>query len=464
MHLTIEQIARATSSYGDFEGFERVAITRVQTDSRLVQEGDLFVCIAGQRYDGHNFAREAVRKGAAAILAHTPLLDIAGAQEVPVLLVEDTVKALGRLALYVRQRTRARVIGITGSAGKTTTKEFLSSVLSQKARVGKNYKNWNNQLGLPLSILNFDGQEDYWVLELGISNPEDMDELGSILRPDIVIITNIGPCHLEGLGSVLDVASYKTKILDYLQNESWAVLNKDYPALVKEARKRQQIKQYLFSCSDKKQKFRGEYHGCEGDKGRYEIGINGENYYFTLPWIGAHLTENITAVAVLAHLLGYSGSEVEQGLCQARIPEQRLCLWSEGEWTIIDDTYNANPLSMRAAIRTAAELAKDRDLVLVLGDMAELGTLTEEEHRKLGEFIRKIDCNYVFFHGQHADYVKAGLSASEGWPGEFFICYTPEDFFSFFKSLNLKNAVVLFKGSRSCKMEEYVRMLARAKD
>ena len=130
MHLTIEQIARATSSYGDFEGFERVAITRVQTDSRLVQEGDLFVCIAGQRYDGHNFAREAVRKGAAAILAHTPLLDMAGAQEVPVLLVEDTVKALGRLALYVRQRTRARVIGITGSAGKTTTKEFLSSVLS----------------------------------------------------------------------------------------------------------------------------------------------------------------------------------------------------------------------------------------------------------------------------------------------------------------------------------------------
>jgi len=464
MHLTIEQIARATSSYGDFEGFERAAITRVQTDSRLVQEGDLFVCIAGQRYDGHNFAQEAVRKGAAAVLAHTPLLDIAGAQEVPVLLVEDTVKALGRLALYVRQRTSAKVIGITGSAGKTTTKEFLSSVLSQKARVGKNYKNWNNQLGLPLSILNFDGQEDYWVLELGISKPEDMDELGSILRPDIVIITNIGPCHLEGLGSVSDVASYKTKIFDYLENESWAVLNKDYPALVKEAQKRQQIKQYLFSCSDKKQKFWGEYHGCEGDRGRYEIGINGENYYFTLPWIGAHLTENITAVAVLAHLLGYSGSEVEQGLCHARVPEQRLCLWSEGEWTIIDDTYNANPLSMRAAIRTAAELAKDRELVLVLGDMAELGTLAEEEHRKLGEFIQKIDCNYVFFHGQHADDVKAGLSASERWPGEFFICYTPEDFFSFFKNMNLKNAVVLFKGSRSCKMEEYVRMLARAKD
>jgi len=451
MHLTIEQIALAISSYGDFDGFEKVPITKVQTDSRLVQEGDLFVCIAGQRYDGHNFAQEAVKKGARAILAHTPLLDI---EEVPVLLVEDTVKALGRLALYVRQRTRARVIGITGSAGKTTTKEFLFSVLSQKAKVGKNYKNWNNQLGLPLSILKFDGQEDYWVLELGISKPEDMEELGSILRPDIVVITNIGPCHLEGLGSVSDVARYKTKILDYLENESWAILNKDYPPLVKEAQRRNQIKPYFFSCTDKRQRFWGEYRGCEGGRGHYEMGINGESYCLTLPWIGAHLTENISAVAVLAHLLGYSGSEIEQGLCQARLPEQRLCLWTKGEWTIIDDTYNANPLSMRAAISTAAELAKDKELVLVLGDMAELGEASEEEHRKLGEFIHSIGCRYVFFHGQNASFVKEGL---KGWSGEFYICHSPEDFFSFFKNLNLKQAVLLFKGSRSSKMEEYVK-------
>jgi UDP-N-acetylmuramoyl-tripeptide--D-alanyl-D-alanine ligase len=329
--------------------------------------------------------------------------------------------------------------------------------------VGKNYKNWNNQLGLPLSILNFDGQEDYWVLELGISKPQDMDELGSILRPDIVIITNIGPCHLEGLGSVSNVARYKAKILDYMKNESWAILNSDYPVLLEEAGLRQQIKQYLFSCADKKQSFWGEYLGYEEGKGRYEIGINEERYCFTLPWIGAHLTENITAVAVLAHLLGYSGSEVEQGLCQASLPEQRFSLSQKGKWTIIDDTYNANPFSMRAAIRTAMELAKDRELVLVLGDMAELGELSEEEHRKLGEFIQKINCNYVFFHGQHADDVKAGLSASEEWPGEFFICNTSEDFFSFFKSMKLKNAVVLFKGSRSSKMEEYVRILVSEK-
>ncbi|MFW6314593.1 MAG: Mur ligase family protein [Desulfohalobiaceae bacterium] len=195
--MTLAEVGRAMQAVGEYEDHSEQQVQRIQTDSRLVEPGDLFVCLQGENLDGHNFARDAVHKGALGVVSEKPLWDLH--IEVPVLLVQSSLQALGQLAAYWRSKFQGRVLAVTGSAGKTTVKELLASILGQRSQVGKNFKNWNNELGLPLSILGFSCREQYWVLEAGISKKGDMDILGQILNPDLALVVNVGPAHLQGL-------------------------------------------------------------------------------------------------------------------------------------------------------------------------------------------------------------------------------------------------------------------------
>ncbi|MGX9365286.1 UDP-N-acetylmuramoyl-tripeptide--D-alanyl-D-alanine ligase [Desulfoplanes sp. PS50] len=452
MRLRLLEIASAMGAICDVTDEMDRDVLCVQTDSRLVRSGDLFFCIAGQNMDGHRFAAEAVAKGACAVVAHTPLPEIAS--PTPVLLVRNTLDALARLASYWRIQTRATVIGITGSAGKTTVKEMLASLLGREGTTAKNFRNWNNQLGLPLSMLACSGEERFWVMELGISRPGDMEDLGTILQPDFVVITNVGPCHLEGLGDVVGVAKAKATLLDYMKDEGTAVVSGDYSELVDQVSRRSS-RNIFFSTRDASSDFFAAYQGSdEQGMGRFRLIMGGLDETVSLPMHGKEMAENCIAVAAMAGTLGLGSETIFQGL-KAYVPvDQRFAVASQGSWTVIDDTYNANPLSMQRAIERAGLLHPGKPLVLVLGEMMELGSYAEKGHQDMGMWVGHSSCSLLFFAGQHADAVREGLGT---WAGRFIPLTSPDELRTHAHLLP-PEGTILFKGSRSCRMERFLEV------
>ena len=432
-------------------------VAAVRTDSRAVSAGDVFFCLPGERFDGHEFAAQAVSQGAVALVAGRPLPEIT---KVPVLVVRDTVAALGRLGRFLRNKTKARVVCITGTAGKTTVKEMLAWVAGQRFSVAKNYKNWNNQIGLPLSIFAASGEEDVWVLEAGISKPHDMDELGPIVAPDIAVVHNIGPAHLEGLGSLRGVARAKASLLKHLRPGGVALVSRDYPMLLEEALALKPDA-VTFSAKDPNAPFFCAFEGpAGGDAGRYLLRTPLGEVQTVLPFCGAHFAENVAAVAAAAHHLGLSGAETVQGLATFQRPDQRFCCLSGGAWTLIDDSYNANPLSMSRAVEAAKALAGDRPLVLVLGAMGELGPDASQAHEEMGHFLKTMAPARILFQGSYAEDVARGYGRN-GSPAPVTAVADAEATLKAWQGLGLSGGVVLVKGSRSARMELHVAALAR---
>ncbi|WP_022661322.1 UDP-N-acetylmuramoyl-tripeptide--D-alanyl-D-alanine ligase [Paucidesulfovibrio longus] len=460
MNLTLRAAERILLGGADTAPENDVTFGNVCTDSRAVERGDLFVCIEGERFDGHEFAESAVRSGAAAVLA-SRMLDL----PVPVLMVRDTVRGMGLLARACRDQAKARVVAVTGSAGKTTVKEMLATVASRECRVSRNAGNLNNQIGLPLSIFRADPESDLWVLELGISRAHDMDELGPVASPDMAVIHNIGPAHLEGLGDLRGVARAKASLLRHLRPDGLAVINADHE-LLREQALLLRPDATLYSTRDENFPYFCTFLGVQADgQGRYLVRTPDFELEADLPFCGAHFAENIGATAASAHLLGLSKESLLLGLAEARPPAQRFACSHRGGVTIIDDTYNANPLSMRGAVATAREMAVSgggcRPLVLVLGDMKELGSGAAEEHVGLGRHLRAMDPAAVFFHGEHALDVARGYGENGSAVEPV---ASPENLLRRWRQLGLSNAVVLFKGSRSCRMEDYAGALCRELD
>ena len=450
MNMTLREISAAMNASLD-QGLEE-SVRRVAIDSRAVLPGDLFFCIVGQKLDGHEFAAHAVRNGACAVVASTPL-DLS----VPVLLVRDTTVALGRLARAWRERTRARVIGISGSAGKTTVKEMLAQVLSTTGLTTKNFRNLNNQIGLPLSILEMDGDEDFWVLELGISRPGDMDELGYILAPDAALLVNIGACHLEGLGSLAGVAEQKAVLLDHVRKGGFACVNADYPELLQQSVKRIE-KLVTFSGSGASADYSCLRQENTADGIFYTLRVRGEEMRCEVS-SNVHIGENLVAVVAMAMELGMTMAAIESALAKYSPVAQRFVQSRVGSWLFIDDTYNANPVSMARSIREARRLGEGKRLVLVLGDMLELGPISASAHRELGELIASTGATHCFFQGSHARDVEAGLG---GFAGVFKKVSGAEEVLQALSAVRCEQGVVLFKGSRGCKMEQYYSALERS--
>jgi len=449
MKMTLQDIAAAMGASVDQD--QLLEVGRVSIDSRAVQQGDLFFCIVGQQLDGHEFARQAVESGARAVVASTPLQ-----LSVPVLIVRDTTLALGRLARFWRERTTARVIGVSGSAGKTTVKEMLAQVLATAGKTAKNFRNLNNQIGLPLSILEMSGDEDFWVLELGISRPGDMDELGHILAPDAALLVNIGACHLQGLGSLAGVAEQKSILLDHVRPEGFACIGVDYPLLMEECAKRS-LRRVTFSGSGA-----AADYSCTGQENTphgisYTLRVKESELRFNVS-ANVHVAENMAAVTAMAMELGLSPRAIEAGLAAYSPVAQRFVQNRVGSWLFIDDTYNANPVSMARSIHEAARLAEDKRLVLVLADMRELGEDSARAHRELGKLVAGSSASHCFFHGRHAADVQAGLA---GFKGVFQPVGGPEEVQQALLKVRYESGVMLFKGSRGCKMEQYYSFLER---
>lgn len=457
MQMTLEQAAQAAHARILYPA--EATLTGAASDNRKVLPGQLFTAIAGERSDGHDYAADAVRAGAAAVLAQRDPFD--GEALAPVLLVEDSVRALGLIGHAWRSSFGGRVTGITGTAGKTTTKELLAHILSQRGKTARNSMNLNTQVGMPVSMMAADGDEAFWVMEAGISHPDDMDELGPILRPDLAIVLNVGAGHTQGLGQK-GTAHYKARLLRYLAEGGIALVSADYDDLVREVRGICPGAVF-FSTRGRPVPYRASYLGLdENGRGNYRLWLDDGVLDVNCALSGPYAAENIIAAAAAAHLLGLSREEIAEGVKSAPLPAQRFARRDIPGWIVIDDTYNANPLSSGRMIEAAAELAHDRDFLCVMGEMLELGDAAEHEHRELGRALASSGSRAVFWVGGHAADVEEGLK-DEHFGGFFAALAGPEDFLPALERWEQgrrpgRSGLALFKGSRGNRLERFVKL------
>ena len=380
--LTLAQIAEACGGtlIGGNEAKE-YTVTGVEIDSRRVKAGDLFVAIPGEKVDGHKFIPDVLKKGAYALSQQS--LDVDGAY----ILVEDTVTAMKRLARFYRSTLDIKVVGITGSVGKTSTKEMIASVLDTKFRVHKTQGNFNNGIGLPLTIFQIEKEHQVAVLEMGISDFGEMTRLARIARPDTCVITNIGTCHLENLGDRDGVLKAKTEIFKYVKKN--IVLNGDDDKL-------STVKEYngiqpVFFGNGENASVTCENVESRGLKGmscdiclKGKMAENGEfqKFHVEIPMPGRHMVSNALAAAAIGRLYGLNAEQIKNGIESLEPVSGRFNMIETDKFMIVDDCYNANPMSMKASLDVLQDGLGRR--VAILGDMGELGTDEVALHEGVG--------------------------------------------------------------------------------
>ncbi len=467
MHVSMQQLAQMLAlPCENVQGAEQVPVQSVCRDTADVTPGALFVCIQGARVDGHDFAAKAVEAGAVALLVTRYVPELT----VPQFLAKDTVVALGALAHAWRKifaQKGGRVVAVTGSAGKTTVKEVLADVIAASGKkVARNKLNFNNQVGMPLSVLATSGDEDVWVMEVGISEAHDMDILGAILEPDVALVLNVGAAHTQGLGAK-GVAYHKSRLLAHMaSSNAHAFVSADYTDLRQEAQAVYPAVQYFSAENAPEALYSAAYAGRKQGKGKYAVRKSldgsgaGQRFEVLAPFVGAYGAENVAAIVAVAEALGLDSMHMQHGFMQAQLPQQRFDVQQVGQWHIVDDSYNANPLSMKRMLLAAVDMAQAENLpcYAVLGAMGELGDRAEIEHKALGQVLAQSGIKHIFWAGDYGSLVKAGLQEN-AYDGAFIQVKNVSNFTHHWSKLQLSQGLVLCKGSRSNKLEELVTII-----
>jgi UDP-N-acetylmuramoyl-tripeptide--D-alanyl-D-alanine ligase len=359
---------------------ERQAFSGVAIDSRQVQPGDLFIALPGEHRHGQEFIADAVSRGATGVLAQLQPPDLP--EEIAFFEVDDTLAALQRLAAYWRGKHRVKVVGITGSVGKTTCKELTAAVLSCGYQVLKSEANLNTEIGLPLTLLRLRPEHEQVVLEMGMYSLGEIRLLCEMARPQMGVVTNVGPIHLERLGTLEAIANAKAELVESLPSDGWAILNGDDP-LVAPMAERTTAHVVLFGESPQCS-VQGTILSTSGLEGiSFRLTCGDESADVSAPLPGRHNLYNALAAAAVGLADGLSLQEVAAALAAADVPLRLRTLTGPHGSTILDDAYNASPTSMLAALDLLAELPGRR--LALLGDMMELGSFEEEGHRLVGE-------------------------------------------------------------------------------
>lgn len=435
-------------------------IRGVGTDTRRLAAGSLFVPLQGEQYDGHRFAAEALARGAAATLWQRDRgAPPAGAH----VLVDDTLAALQDLAASYRRQLAVRVVGITGSNGKTTTKEIVSAVLSARWRVHKTKGNLNNHIGLPLTLLELDEGAEIAVLEMGMSGFGEIELLSAIARPDAAIITNIGDAHMQQLGSREGIARAKFEIASGLGAGGLLVYPGDEPllaALVDEAKADGRLDLLTF----------GQGAACQYAPEAVRVGADGTAFAvrredgavtepFFMPLLGRHNAVNAVAAYALASRFGVTDRQFAEAIRAMTPAGMRIeTVRAASGLTILSDAYNANPAAMKAAIELLRELRGFARKIVVLGDMLELGPDAEAFHREIGRQLAPPEFDFVYTYGELAAYI-AEECAARFPPGQVEAFADKAALADRLRRLAGPEDVVLVKGSRGMRMEEVVEAL-----
>lgn len=406
--LTINEVVKACNGrlVNAYSNCDEPVISGVERDSRAISEGFLFVAIKGERVDGHNFCQTAFEKGAVAALVEYVPEGIAG----PCILVENTVKALQDIAEWYRKLLNFKVVGVTGSVGKTSTKEIIASVLAAKYRVHKTPGNYNNEIGLPLTVLSVEPEVEVAVLEMGIGNFGEMRVLSKIARPDVCVITNIGTAHIEFLKSRDGILQAKSEIFEYMNPKGRIYLNGDDDKL-QTVKNVNGITPVFFGFSEECDATVSEYElsGLAGSSMTAVYGNTQLDAHINIP--GKHMILNAIAATAIGHDMGMTDEEIITGLEAARTINGRCNIITRKEGFIIDDCYNASMDSMKSAVDTLM-LAKGRKIA-ILGDMLEMGSHDKEFHLEVGQYAAKSSANLLICVGTLGRYIYEGARSQK---------------------------------------------------
>jgi UDP-N-acetylmuramoyl-tripeptide--D-alanyl-D-alanine ligase len=450
--LTLSQIAQfAGASLAS--GAESV-VTNVSSDSRTIKPGELFVALSGENFEGHDFVEAAAKAGATGAL-----VDVRWAGNVPdnfaLLRATDTLQAYQALATNYRRSLALKVLAITGSNGKTSTKDFAGSILARRFRVTKTQGNFNNHVGLPRTILQATSDDEVAVWELGMNHPGEIAALAKIAAPDAAIITNIGVAHIEFMGSREAIAREKGALAEAIEPQGTVILNADDP-FSEGIAARTRAKVILAGTTAGT--VRAIELGQSAEGAEFTIVEAGHRCRAKLPVAGSHMVQNALLAVAAGRAFGLSIEECAAGLAAAPLTKARLQIREIGGIQFLDDSYNANPDSMKAALRTLVELHTDGKRIAVLGEMRELGAESERGHREVGETAATLGVNQLITIGKAAEAIAeaartAGLEKVS--PAR-----TTGDAARLLGEVAEPGDLVLIKGSRGARTEQVIEQFA----
>ncbi|MGD8241267.1 MAG: UDP-N-acetylmuramoyl-tripeptide--D-alanyl-D-alanine ligase [Desulfobacterales bacterium] len=438
--------------------FDQVAI-----DSRDIRPGHLFVAIRGENHDGHTFVNDVVAQGIRGVVVRHDRLDAdlrtsLGRAGVMVLGVDDTTRALGALAAHQRQSMPARILALTGSNGKTTTRAMTESILSRRYTTLATSGNLNNEIGVPLTLFRLKTAHQVAVIEMGMNHPGEIDRLGRIASPDIGMITNVAPAHLEGLLTVEGVRDAKGELLHHIAAEGTAILNADDP-LVRELAAGSRAAVLFFGLGPDAH-VRAEAVAATPEGTRFILKLPQDEGPVQLNIPGAFMVANALAAAAAATVLGVEWPDIRDGLAAVRPVAGRMQIQSlAGGLTIINDCYNANPASAAAAIATLADLKGEARGILVMGDMLELGPQAADLHREIGQRAAASGLALLCAHGPHAETLAAGARTA-GMPSDRIMTGSVTEIVDHLAAQLEPGDWILVKGSRGMRMERVIQALS----
>ncbi len=431
------------------------AVHAVTIDSRNVPSDSLFVAIEGEKFDGHNFVNDAVKNGAIAVVINENKVSSFDDINVPIICVKDTTVALGDIAKAWRKKFNTKIIGITGSAGKTSTKEMLAVILSERFSVNKTLLNNNNHIGVPLTIFSTNNSHDFLVAELGTNHFGEIKYTADIVSPDYALITNIGNSHLEYLKNKKGVLKEKKTLFEStISNKGILFINNDDTLLKAEAENYSKRITYGFNNEPD---CKGEIKGYSDD-GRAVIEIKYKNKKLetVFPLYGEQNAKNFLAVAAVAFRIGLNKEEILSALDKIKPVEKRLNVKKFKDFILIDDTYNANPESMKYSISLLPKVKSFKKKIVIIGDMFELGEEEMKLHQNLASVIKKNKIDEIFLLGNRMKYLFEELKKQKINSTHF---ENRDELKSFIDKKDFQDSVVLVKGSRGMKMEEFVKAI-----
>ncbi len=451
---TIQQIREATEGRlvcGDDAG----VVCGISIDSRRLRSGEAFVAIRGHRFDGHQFIAEALAQGASCLVVSSPSAVPGESPSVPVILVENTTVALGDLARFHRRRLNLPVIAVTGSCGKTTTKEFIAHLLGGAPAILKTEGTQNNHIGVPLTLLRLTPEHRMAVVELGSNHPGEIAYLASIVRPTIAVITNVGPVHLEFLGSIMGVMEEKLSLLDVLPPDGCAILPGDQLDVCLEApgHLAPHVRIVTFGTTE-----RCDIQALDIQRSAQGMVLRLRDRVqpWLIPLVGYHNVENALAAMACTWSLGLPLSSAKERLTSIEAVPLRSQVVRCNGLTILNDCYNANPLSVARALETLRDLEARRKVAIV-GDMLELGSYAPSAHQAIGRLATQLGIDAVLAVGQYAEDVAQGVRVAR--PNGVTTYRTVQELIAQLPRVLQQGDGLLVKGSRKLNLEQVTEFL-----
>jgi UDP-N-acetylmuramoyl-tripeptide--D-alanyl-D-alanine ligase len=454
-NVKLEEIIKAVNGELVITG-EKDEYNSVSTDTRKIEKGDIFIALKGENFNGNNFVQTAIEKGASLCIVSEINFDKEKiGKSSYVIKVESTNKALLDLAKYYKSKLDIKVVAITGSTGKTSTKDLVAAVLSEKYKVFKTEGNFNNEIGLPLMIFKLDKSYDIAVLEMGMNHFNEIHNMAEAAKPDIAIITNIGISHIENLGSRENILKAKLEVTDFFSKDSILIVNGDNDLLSNFESDKYKV------CkigTEKKFDFNGENLNLEEESIEFDVLEQGETAYkgFNVNVPGKHNVLNSLTAIACGKVLDMNYEDIQTGIKNLKATSMRLDIIKEKGFTIINDCYNASPDSMKAAIDVMKNVKGKRTIAL-LGSMRELGNEGYRAHREVSEYAKEKGIDLLFSIGEFSEAYKEGFEEINKENYKSFL--NNEEAAKYIKNIIKDGDIILVKASRAMKLEEIVKEL-----